>query len=239
MNPACARSLGKEGANRVLCMEQGGCAMDKFCLCTLPRAGGCKLGTAQSREAVQWINPTHACSMGQESANWALCIEQGSHAKGKPACAHSLGQKGANRVLCTEQRSHAIDKSYLYMLHANWVLCTEQGSHALGKSYLYVLPARGMSKLGAVPSAGTPCEVQILSMLAAPGAPRLSNGPAQLSRSSLCPGPLARLPAGPSCLPRLLWHSPRGPGAAASPTASPEREPCHSALVETWKTICR
>lgn len=200
--------------------------------------------------------------MGQQSANLALYLEQGSHAKGKPACAQSPGQEGANWVLCMQQRSHAIDKSSLYMLHANWVLCVEPGSHALGKSslyllhaywmlcmeqgshamdksYLYMVPARGVSKLGAVPSAGTPCKVQILSTLAAPGAPRLRNGQAQLSRSSPCPGQLARLPTGPGCLPRLLWHSLHGPGAAARPTASPEREPCHSALLETWKTICR
>uniref|UniRef100_A0A8B9F4F1 Adhesion G protein-coupled receptor B N-terminal domain-containing protein n=1 Tax=Amazona collaria TaxID=241587 RepID=A0A8B9F4F1_9PSIT len=44
MGPTWERSLGKEGAKRVLCMEQGSCAMDRPFLCMFLGAVGCRSG---------------------------------------------------------------------------------------------------------------------------------------------------------------------------------------------------
>lgn len=152
-----------------------------------------------------------------------------------PAHAHSWGRIGASWVLGVEQGISGMGESCLSPLPgqngATWALGMEQGIHGMDESCLSTLPGAGISTEQGIHPKFKSVELQLVLPLPRP------------SHRCECHFATTATPPLPGLMPRLLWHIPRGSLAslAASPARgrSKEQEPTRSALMETWKTICR
>lgn len=191
---------------------------------------------------------------------WVLCTEQGGHAMDKSCpcmlpgaggcklgAVHGAGKPCKGQILpmhapwsrrgqiwccawCRDakQRMNPAHGRSLGQESTNRVLCTEQGSHAkcksCARSQLQVHLARAMARLSGAAACSALAMVRpaLLVPLPAVPAPAVCHGCS--GTACVAPGPCSPPPR----------HR-----AAARLTARPEQEPYHSALVETWKTICR
>lgn len=138
-------------------------------------------------------------------------MEQGICAMGESCLSPLPGQDGATRALGTEQ-----------------------GIHGMGESCLHMLPEAGSFQRAAVHGAGNPSKVQIRGAAAcsalATGLPSLGMPLCHHGDPTSAGADATAALAHPTWLPGL---------AGPLPGTGQEQEPTLSALMETWKTICR